>query len=77
MQQQQQPKLNITLDKTTPMVCDECQNQIFKEGLMLRKASKFITGTTQDAVIPIPVFACSKCGHVNTEFLPAELQTAQ
>ena len=77
MQQQQQPKLNITLEKTTPMVCDECENQIFKEGVMLRKASKFITGTTQDAVIPIPVFSCSKCGHVNNEFLPAELQTAE
>ena len=25
----------------------------------------------QDALIPIPVFACGKCGHVNKEFLPA------
>jgi len=38
---------------------------------MLRKASKFLTGTAQDALIPIPVFACGKCGHVNKDFLPA------
>jgi hypothetical protein len=41
---------------------------------MLRKASKFLTGTPQDALIPLPVFSCSKCGHVNTEFLPEPLK---
>ena len=72
--QQQQPKLNISLDKTQPMVCEKCENEVFVEGVMLRKASKFLTGTTQDAVVPIPVFTCSKCGHVNNDFLPKELQ---
>jgi hypothetical protein len=28
----------------------------------------------QDGIIPIPVFACQKCGHVNEKFLPAELK---
>jgi hypothetical protein len=41
---------------------------------MLRKASKFLTGTAQDAIIPLPVFSCSKCGHVNNDFLPEQLQ---
>ncbi len=66
--------LNITLDKTTGMSCDECSNEIFQEGVMLRKASRFITGTAQDAMIPIPVFVCSKCGHVNEEFIPLQLR---
>jgi DNA-directed RNA polymerase subunit RPC12/RpoP len=67
-------QLNISLDKTTGVVCEECDNQIFQEGVMLRKASRFITGTAQDALIPIQVFACSKCGHVNEEFLPSQLK---
>jgi uncharacterized Zn finger protein len=71
---QEQMNLNITLDKTTGMSCDECSNEIFQEGVMLRKASRFITGTAQDAMIPIPVFACSKCGHVNEEFIPSQLK---
>ena len=71
---QEQMNLNITLDKTTGMSCDECGNEVFQEGVMLRKASRFITGTAQDAMIPIPVFACSKCGHVNEEFLPMQLR---
>jgi uncharacterized Zn finger protein len=71
---QEQMNLNITLDKTTGMSCDECNNEVFIEGVMLRKASRFITGTAQDAMIPIPVFACSKCGHVNEEFIPLQLR---
>ena len=68
------PKLNISLDKTTPIVCDECTNTIFQEGTLLRKASKILIGSHQDALVPIPVFVCSKCGHVNEEFLPVELR---
>ena len=71
---EQQMNLNISLDKTTPLTCDECGNEVFKEGYLLRKASRFITGTSQDALIPINVFACSKCGHVNDQFLPVQLK---
>jgi uncharacterized Zn finger protein len=67
-------QLNISLDKTTATSCDECGNEVFQEGVLLRKASRFLTGTSQDALIPIPVFACMKCGHVNKEFQPKQLQ---
>jgi DNA-directed RNA polymerase subunit RPC12/RpoP len=67
-------QLNISLDKTTGVVCEECNNQVFREGVMLRKASRFLTGTTQDALVPIQVFSCAKCGYVNEEFLPLQLR---
>jgi uncharacterized Zn finger protein len=67
-------KLNISLDKTTALKCDECQGEVFVEGVLLRKASRFLTGTAQDSLVPIPVFSCSKCGHVNEEFLPQMLR---
>jgi len=72
--QQEQPRLNIDLTKTAEVVCDKCSGKVFQEGLMLRKASKFLTGTTQDALIPLPVFSCSACGHVNEDFLPEPLK---
>jgi uncharacterized Zn finger protein len=72
---EQQPiNLNISLDKTVEIVCDKCSGKVFQEGLMLRKASKFLTGTAQDALIPLPVFSCAACGHVNEEFLPEPLK---
>ena len=68
------PKLNVSLDKTTPITCDECGGQVFTEGVMLRKVSRFLTGNAVDGLVPIPVFACNSCQHVNVEFLPAELK---
>lgn len=68
-----QQSLNISLDKTTAFTCDECGCETFTQVIFLRKASKFLTGTDQDAVIPVPSFACSKCGHVNEEFQPKNI----
>lgn len=67
-----QPKL--ALSDTTGVTCDECGHTIFEEGLIIRRVSQFLTGTSQPGMIPIPVFACKKCKHVNTEFLPRELK---
>jgi uncharacterized Zn finger protein len=68
------PKLNVSLEKTLPIVCDECGNETFTEAVILREVSRFLTGQAQDGLVPIPVFACSKCGHVNDKFMPAELK---
>lgn len=69
----QNMNVNISLDKTTPLVCEECSNETFMQVTFLRKVSKFIAGTDQDALIPIPSFACLKCDHVNEEFQPKNL----
>lgn len=71
----QQMKLNIAIDKTTAVVCENCENQTFTEALLLRRASRFLTGTSQDGIVPVPTFVCTKCGHVNDEFYPKELKT--
>ena len=42
--------------------------------LVLRKISKFLTGTAEDAVIPIPVFTDIKTGKILIELLPKELR---
>lgn len=68
-----QQQLNIPLDKSTPLVCEECQNETFRQVFFLRTVSKFIAGTDQDGLIPIPSFACTNCGHVNNEFQPKNL----
>ena len=69
-----QQQLNVGLEQTTGVSCDECGNQYFQQQLVLRQASGLLTGTGQTTYIPIPVFACSACGHVNTEFLPKEVK---
>lgn len=63
---------NVSYDQTLPVNCDECGHNMFIQALHLRKASGLLTGTGQPSYMPIPVFACMKCDHVNTEFLPKE-----
>lgn len=69
-----QQNLNVDINQTTAVTCDECGTPQFNQQLILRKASGFLTGTGQPTYIPIPVFACAKCGHINGEFLPKELK---
>ena len=68
--------VNIPLDKTTPIICEECGNQTFQQGLLLRRVSRFLTFKPQDSIMPIATFICSKCGHANQEFLPQQPETS-
>ena len=73
MKNTEQPRLNINL-KNTEIVKSEEGNVVFAEGLILRKASKFAVGTSEDAIIPIPVFYDVVSGKILKETLPKELQ---
>ena len=61
-------QLNVSLEKTSPIVCEECSNETFTQGLYLRRVSAILTGTGQEGVVPIPTFVCIKCNHVNEKF---------
>lgn len=68
----QQQNINVSLKDASPVVCDECQHDVFVQSFFLRKISRFVTGTTEDVIAPVQVFSCAKCGHVNKDFLPPE-----
>jgi hypothetical protein len=38
----------------------------------MRKLSALLSPTGKPTMIPIQVFACAKCGHINKSFLPKE-----
>lgn len=71
----QKPQLNVNIDikNTTPITSPD-GNQVFQEGVILRKVSKFVTGTAEDGIIPVPVFFDVKTGKVLVELLPKELR---
>lgn len=68
----EQPQFNIDITQTTPVVCEKCGCEHFTEVSLMRKLSPMLSPTGQAAMIPIPVFACTKCSHVNKEFLPKD-----
>ena len=70
--QQQQPKIDLSQAKD--MNCPKCNNPYFIQAVMVKKISRFVTGTTNDAVLPIDVFLCGNCGQVMEELLPKEFR---
>jgi len=68
-------QMRLDFSQTTPITCEKCKGQLFKEVMLIRKASRFVTNAPQDSYVPVPVFACTKCEHVNDEFLPPVLRS--
>jgi len=70
-QQQQQPAIDL---KNTEQLYREDGGILFKQGFILRKISKFITGTAQDMVMPIPVFYDPETKKIIEQTLPDDLK---
>ena len=68
----EQPGLNIDFSQTTAICCEECKNETFHQVYQMRKLSALLSPTGKPTMIPVQVFACAKCGHINSEFLPKE-----
>jgi len=58
----------IDISKTSAIKCEACENQTFKQSLLLRKLSALVSPNGQETLVPVQVFACEKCGNVNSEF---------
>ena len=72
MMNREQPGLNIDFSQTTAEVCEKCENGTFIQVFQMRKLSALLSPTGQPTMIPIQVFACAKCGHINSAFQPKE-----
>jgi len=71
----QKPQMNVNIDiKNTKAITSPEGNQVFSEGVILRKVSRFVTGTDEDGVIPVPVFYDVVTGKILVELLPKELR---
>ena len=69
---EQQPQMNIDFSQTTSEVCEKCENDTFQQVFQMRKLSTLLSPTGKPTMIPIQAFACTKCDHINPEFLPKE-----
>ena len=72
-QNQQVPQMNVDL-KTTEGITNAEGKSVFQSGVILRKISKFVAGTENDAIMPIPVFYDPTNMKILGEGIPAELR---
>ena len=66
-------QMNVDIDSTLEIVCDECGHNVFRPAFFLRKVSRFISPDGQDRLLPLDTMECSKC--FNKEFQAATPKT--
>jgi len=60
----------IDINETEPVLCEQCKNDTFIEVVSLRRISAVYSPNGKPGLVPISLFECSSCGHVNEEFRP-------
>lgn len=68
-------QVNLNITDTKPIKCDECGNDTFTQSFIMRLISAVYSPEGEESIMPIPVFECSSCGHVNDIFLPEGLKS--
>ena len=67
------PMDDVDLTHAATLECEECGCKGFKQSLMLKRLSALISPTGKETMIPVAIFACEKCSHINKEFSEAEI----
>ena len=72
MNKEQQPQMNVDFSKTETISCEKCENDTFIQVYKMRKLSALLSPTGKETMIPIQVFACANCNHIDSIFLPKD-----
>ena len=67
-----QMEVKVNMKDTEDVTCEKCGHKFFTQLMMFKQLSAVMSPTGEESMIPIQVFACNDCGHVNDEFLPPE-----
>ena len=60
---------NVDLSNADNVKCNECDNETFVPAFIIKQVSALMSPTGKETLVPIQLFKCSKCGHVNERFL--------
>ncbi len=71
----QQQQIRINIDDLTDIVCEECGNKYFRQAIMLKRLSPLVSPSGNEQLVPMPIFRCDDCGHVNDNLLPPEKES--
>ena len=63
-------QVNINPDDMEDVLCAKCGSQTFTPVFLFKKLSAVLSPTGQETMIPLQVFKCEDCGHINDEFIP-------
>ncbi len=61
-------KLNVNLEDCLEVRCENCDNEYFSPVFTLKKVSALVSPTGNSMFLPVQVFRCLACEHINEEF---------
>lgn len=59
------------MQSATDVKCESCGGAFFVPVFIIKHISALMMPNGQETNVPIQTFGCSKCGHVNAEFVPS------
>ena len=65
-----QTNINLKLDDLTDIKCNECESEYFRPAMLMKRLSPLVSPTGNEQIVPIQIFRCDDCGHVNEVFIP-------
>ncbi len=66
----QQANVQLDLSQAETILCEKCGNGLFIQSFFLKKLSALVSPTGQEAIIPVQVYSCGNCGHINSKLNP-------
>ena len=70
--QNNKQNINLTPSDLTDVVCDKCGEQVFEPVMLFKKISAVLSPTGKESLIPLQVYRCTECKHINEGFLPKD-----
>lgn len=61
--------INIDLKNVDNVQCEECKGETFVPAFIIKHLGALVSPTGQETMVPVQVFKCSECGHINERFL--------
>lgn len=68
--QKNQQNININPEDLEDVVCNKCECQTFEPVMLFKKLSAVLSPTGKETLVPLQVYKCTDCGHINSGFLP-------
>ena len=65
----QDNSINVDLTLANNMECDECKNTEFVATFIIKNVHALMSPTGKDTLVPVQIFKCGKCNHINELFL--------
>ena len=62
-------EVKVDLTQAETMKCEYCDNYLFISSTIIKRLSAIVSPTGEEALIPMDVYSCRKCGRVPKSML--------